>query len=90
MKNLFRTNISKITKQWDNNELKDCYCLIYCNAFGLRIIWNNEDGVAKTLEGGDLIYKSYYNVLSVYETEKQAREHLSDFIKWAQDDLNNI
>ena len=82
MKNMYRANVEKLTEQWDSRILKDCYCLIFSNVWGFRIIWNNEDGQPQSLDNNSKILQGYYVVLAVYETEEQAKQHFKDFIKW--------
>lgn len=79
-----RTDVERLTKQWDSNMLKDCYCLIFSPVWGFKIIWNNEEGHPQSLEMlGSKILQGYFVVLAVYETEEQAKQHLKDFIKWS-------
>ncbi len=82
MKNLNRANVDRLTKQWDSGNLKDCYCLVFSPVWGFRIVWNNEDGQARSLKGNSEILQSYFVVLAVYETEEQAKAHFEDFVKW--------
>lgn len=82
MKYTNRANIERLTKQWDAGILKNCYCLIFSNIYGFKIIWNNETGEAQNLKGDALILKGYFVVLAVYETEEQAKKHFNDFIKF--------
>lgn len=55
MKNTRRTNIKRLTEQWDLGILKDCYCLIFSDVWGFKIIWNNEDGQPQSLENDSKI-----------------------------------
>lgn len=84
MKNLNRANVDKLTKQWDSGLLKDCYCLVFSNVYGFRMIWNDEKGNPHTLKNNSNILQGYFVVLAVYETEEQARAHFDDFIKWVE------
>lgn len=79
----FRPNIKKLTKQWDKGQLKDCYCLLFSNVWGFKIVWINEDGCTQCIEDGSTLMESYFVVLAVYETQEQAENHLKDFIKWS-------
>lgn len=80
-----RANVEKLTKLWDLGELKDCYCLIFSNLWGFKIIWNNEDGEPQLLKNdGSKILQGYFVVLAIYETEEQAKQHFQDFVKWSE------
>lgn len=83
MKNTRRANIKRLTEQWDLGILKDCYCLIFSDIWGFKIIWNNEDGQPQSLENDSKILQGDFVVLAIYETEDEARQHFEDFIKWA-------
>lgn len=80
----FRTDVKRLTEQWDSSILKDCYCLIFSPVWGFKIIWNNEEGQPQSLESGSKILQGYFVVLAVYETEDEARQHFEDFIKWSR------
>ena len=79
-----RPNIKKLTEQWDSGRLRDCYCLVFSNVYGFRIVWNDEDGRPHGLKNDNYLLTGFFAVLAVYETEEQARSHFSDFIKWAE------
>lgn len=80
-----RPNIDKLTKQWDAGQLKDCYLLLFSNIFGFQIVWVNEDGITKCSKDSDAtICQGYFSVLSVFETEDQAKNHLKDYVKWSE------
>lgn len=78
-----RTDVERLTKQWDSGILKDCYCLVFSDVFGFKIIWNNEDGTPQSLNGNEIL-QGYFVVLAVYETEDEAKSHFKDFIKWVE------
>ena len=85
MKNIYRADTKKLSDLWDKGNLKDCYCLLFSDLYGFRIIWNDENGNAHRLDKKDsntLILKSFFIVLAVYETEDEAKNHFNDFVKW--------
>ena len=83
MKNINRANVEKLTKQWDEGNIKDCYCLVFSYTWGFRIVWNDENGNPHNLNNNNEFLKGYFVVLAIYETEEQAKTHFNDFIKWA-------
>ena len=85
MKNIFRVDTKKLTERWDKGLLKDCYCLIFSDSYGFRIVWNDEKGFSHRLnkDKNTILLNGFFIVLAVYETEEQAKKHFSDFIKWA-------
>lgn len=86
MKNLYRADTKKLTQLWDKGSLKDCYCLIFSLLYGFRIVWNDENGLPHRLAEKDstsYVLSGFFVVLAVFESEEQARQHFSDYVKYA-------
>lgn len=62
-----------LTRLWNNNELKNCYCVLFSKRLGTRIVWNDEEGNPVTMKIKDVLNRYCFEVLKTCQTEQQAK-----------------